>query len=300
MRPFEHTDFCRSVWLLALLSIPAGLGCDKPTEPAEPTRRAEAPQATSANDESAAPGEADGAAPKPTEPTKNKPPENKPRNPLGALLGAICDAGEATEEGCKACPEFTLQGDDDQPFRLVASAGVKLTSPTARERLVTFQGCTTHSANDRWTVLVARRGDRWQRITELANTEVDECERLANADGREMVACVRRDAARGTNTTGVHALIGTLDGEVSTKVLTSVEGSPGKCQQGAYRLDELRDVYAEDADGDGDEDLHVTIDKRSGQVPAGLESTCSQGFYAPREAERFVFVNEGNELKCCR
>ena len=304
MRPFDHIGLRPRACLLAALCFIAGLGCDTPAGTSEPAAQAEAPQENSGVDEPVAPGEEDDSSaptpPKTDDSPAPKPPKTKQHDPLMALMDAICDAGEATERGCKACPAFTLQKDDDQPFQLIASAGANLTSSTTRERLVTFQGCTTHSANDRWTVLVARRQDQWRRITELANTDVDECKRLENADGREMVACVRRDAARGTNTTSVHALIATPGGKISTRMLTSVEGHPGKCQRGTYRLDELRDVYGKDADDDGDEDLYVMIDKRNGQVPERLDSTCSKGFYAPRESERFIFVNKGTKLACCR
>lgn len=272
-----------------VLSALCSAGCDR--APEAPDKK----EQTTAEARPSEPAQSEPSAPAQPAPSEATPPESDPVSPQMALMQAICGEGEAQEDGCAKCPEFTRVADRDQRFALDASASAKLTAPDTNDRLVTLTGCARGSV-DETTVVVTADEDGWTRLAVLSGADVDDCQLLERGDGRDIAVCVSEVHSREGNVTSILAVTGESDGTVSTENLLAIESRPSQCQRGEYALDSLSGFYARDSDGDGAEELLVDIHRRRGEVPPQFDSTCDEGFEPSRRSDTVAFANEGGRL----
>jgi hypothetical protein len=212
------------------------------------------------------------------------------------MLDALCDQGTIEGNKCVTCPEFTGAEPSAGPLTLIAKKKVNITG--FQDRLLTFDGCSPNTTKGASTVLISRREGMWERLSHLRGTHLEEdCKLVDRGRGYNLAACLSRSATREGTIETVVALEPNKKAHAEARPLLSVENRSATCDTDSYTLDTIKYLHAQDLDEDGDEDLRVMIDRRQGDLPSTVQTSCDDGFNPRPASERVTFLNIAGRLE---
>jgi hypothetical protein len=87
------------------------------------------------------------------------------------------------------------------------------------------------------------------------------------------------------------------NGKIGHHELLHVERHPGICNRKSFKLDKIEDVRGKDVDSDGNEDLIVTVHRKTELAERKSIDVCAgeTGEFRERK-ERIVFLNQDGQL----
>jgi hypothetical protein len=224
------------------------------------------------------------------------------RRALDATLEAMCATraamfGGELLRGCTCCPPFdgcppgSKPTPDGEIYPLVGVARGSFTRAGARELAATFIGCEARSGNEGGTVLYGEERGRLRRIRYESGLMAS-CVTVPRRERADVLLCRSADGRQGW----YHDRVFTFDFTRATEEARydTVVDVTQSLHSGCWSVDGfpvtahvIVRLELVDADGDGDEDLVLTVEARKGRVDASFSATCRRDEEPDGDAEGF-------------
>lgn len=243
----------------------------------------------------------------PSDPKPAKPPSSPEARAALDALASICAPAIATKDGqeivgCACCPPFDLcrpeKGavpiESDVVYPLEASFDGAFTTPNATERALVFEGCEPHAANYGGTLLVElpdakdpERRDPLDPKTKLRKPDYrsgvhpTKCSKMKDDRALDRLVCEYGDAHQGTATNAVFVYDFTESDDDAWNILfIATDNTMDGCLSGPSSIpvvaQEVLGTEVKDTNGDGRDDVVVSVQARKGPSIGAFHAACTQ------------------------
>ncbi|MEP6538318.1 MAG: hypothetical protein ABJF23_23470 [Bryobacteraceae bacterium] len=180
------------------------------------------------------------------------------------FLAIVCPghvAGAGHEYGCDTCPDGEASADAGKPsWTIQSSITGHFTEAEAENIVLSMEGCEPHATNFGGSVLLAKRGGRWERNWYQPGALTARCRKIPLADHREILFCEGSYTGSGTASQSLYTMDLSMPEARRFTRLLLVEDTMAACFAGtSLRRVFLEKVEFPDLNADGMPDLRVSI-----------------------------------------
>ncbi len=163
-----------------------------------------------------------------------------------ALLEATCPGKsyvKGKETGCSVCPES-----QKEDWSLGAVYYGHFVNAASDNALLAVQGCEAHVNDFGGTILLARRGAEWKKLSYHPGIIIESCHKLKSKAGRDLLVCEGGHTGQGVTDSVIYSLDFAAPPDKVMHLIFTAEDTTAACSASVQKAIIEKIAFAENGD----------------------------------------------------